>query len=155
GLTMREAIYAALKPVRARQQTLFVVRCVVGGLLVGAVAGLAVGLARLTVAPGTSWAVGAAMFLVGPLLRLLLGLTLRRGGDDAAAAVDTHYGLKDRAVTALAFADKPATSELHAIQINEALGRLSTVNANAVVPMKAPRAWPVAVVAMAIAAVAL
>src|SRR5262249_28215740 len=116
---------------------------------------LAVGLARQTVAPDVSWAVGAAAILAGPLVGLLAGLALRRSWHDAAAAVDAHCGLKDRAVTALAFADRPAASELHEIQINEALGRLAAVQANAVVPMKAPRVWPVAVGALALAAVAL
>ncbi len=59
---------------------------------------------------------------------------------DAAAAVDAHYGLKDRAVTALAFADQPTPTDLHSMQIATRSAHLGTVEPKAVVPMKAPRA---------------
>src|SRR5436853_624348 len=39
---MSDAIYAALRPVRARQQRLFALRCVAVGLLAGGVVGAAV-----------------------------------------------------------------------------------------------------------------
>lgn len=152
---MRDAIYAALKPVRSRQQTLFALRCVVVGLIAGAAAGLAVGLARQALGAGVSWELGAVVAAAGPLLGLLVGLTLRRGWHDAAAAVDAHYGLKDRAVTALAFASQPAPTELQSIQIGEALSHLGTIKADAVVPLKAPGAWPFALVALVAATVAL
>src|SRR5580704_8761710 len=100
---MREAIYAALKPVRSRQQRLFALRCVVVGLIVGAIAGVAVGLSRQAFALDVSWGVGPAALAAGVVLGLCVGLSLRRTWHDAAAAVDAHYRLKDRAVTALAF----------------------------------------------------
>lgn len=152
---MRDAIYAALKPVRARQQTLFALRCGVVGLIAGAAAGLAVGVARQAFGAGVSWELGVAVAAAGPLLGLLLGLSLRRSWHDAAVAVDAHYGLKDRAVTALAFASQPAPTELQSIQIGEALSHLRTVRADAVVPMRAPGAWPFALVALVAATVAL
>ena len=152
---MREAIYAALKPVRARQQKLVTLRCVVVGLIAGAVAGLAVGLARQAFALEISWAFGAAAVAAGPVLGLLVGLCLRRNWHDAAVAVDAHYRLKDRAVTALAFASQTAPTELHAIQISDALGHLSAAQPKEVVPMKAPRAWPIALVVTASAAALL
>jgi hypothetical protein len=152
---MREAIYAALKPVRARLQTLFALRCVAWGLIAGAAVAAGFGLARVALASDVSWVVGAAALVAGPILGLLVGLTLRRDWHDAAAAVDAHYGLKDRTVTALAFAGHAAPTDLHTAQIGDALAHLRAVQPKAVVPLKAPRAWPVAFVAMAFAAVAL
>jgi hypothetical protein len=152
---MREAIYAALRPVRSRQQRLFALWCVVLGLITGASVGLGVGLARLVFGLDVSWAVGAAAVVAGPLLGLLVGLSLRRDWHDAAAAVDAHYGLKDRAVTALAFAQQNSTTELHQMQIADAIGHLNAVQPKAVVPLNAPRAWPLAFVFTVAAAVAL
>jgi hypothetical protein len=152
---MRDAIQAALQRVRSRQQTLFALQCVVVGLIVGAAGGLAVGVIRQALDLDTSRAVGAAVMVAGPVLGLIVGLSLRRDWHGAAAAVDAHYGLKDRAVTALAFAGQPAPSELQTIQINEALGHLNTVKPEAVVPLGVPRAWPVALAGLVSAAVVL
>ena len=152
---MRDAIHSSLQSVWFRLQTLFALRCVVSGLIAGSIGGLAIGLARLAFDLNVSWALGAGVLVAGPVLGLLLGLSLRRGWHDAAEAIDAHYGLKDRAVTALAFADQTAPTDLHTIQMNEALGHLHAVQPHAVVPLRAPRAWPVALAALAAAVVAL
>src|SRR5947207_7759328 len=92
GVAMRDAIHAALQRVWFRLQTQFALRCVVAGLIAGSLGGLAVGLARLAFDVNVSWAVGAAVLAAGPVLGLLVGLSLRRGWHDAATAVDAHYG---------------------------------------------------------------
>jgi hypothetical protein len=152
---MREAIHAALRPVRGRQQLLFVLRCVVAGLLAGAAAGLAVGAARALFDLPVSPAARAGLFLAGPLAGLVVGVAVRRSWHDAAAAVDARYGLKDRAVTALAFADLPAPTELQSLQIADAMDHLRRANAAEVVPIKAPRLWSPAAAAGAVAAALL
>src|SRR5262245_24958481 len=101
---MKQAILTALKPVRARQQLLFTFRCVVTGLAAGAATGLAFGVARLAFGLDVPAGLGVTALAAGPVLGLLIGLALRKSWHDAAAAVDGHYGLKDRSVTALAFA---------------------------------------------------
>src|SRR5690242_6047896 len=113
---MRDAIQTALRRVRSRQQTLFALRCIVIGLSVGAAGGLAVGLARVF-GLDVSWEVGAVAPAAGPVLGLIIGLGLRRDWQEAAAAVDAHYGLKDRAVTALAFASHPSPTDLQSVQM--------------------------------------
>ncbi|HEX4590215.1 MAG TPA: hypothetical protein VH120_09830, partial [Gemmataceae bacterium] len=150
---MKHAIQAALKPVRARQQAVFVLRCVAAGLLVAAAVGLALGGVRL--ATGEEVSPGIAVLAIGPLVGLLAGLVVRRGWHSAAAAVDGHYQLKDRTVTALAFADRPAPSEVHALQLADAVSHLKTVEPKAVAPLRAPRGWSVAVTAAVLAAAAL
>jgi hypothetical protein len=151
---MREAIHAALSPVRSRQQMMFTLRATVAGVAVGAAAALALGAVRLLFALDVSWAVWGAVVAAGPVVGLLVGLILWRGWHDAAAAVDTHYGLKDRAVTALAFAGLPSPTELQTVAVSDSLAHLNTVEPKAVVPLKAPRPWPVAL-AVLIAAVAV
>jgi hypothetical protein len=149
---MTEAIFAALRPVRSRQQRAFAVRCVTAGLVASAGLGLAAGVGRFALGYDLPVAAVAGLLLAGPALGLLVGVMVRRNWHDAAEAVDQHYGLKDRAVTALAFASTPAT-DLHALQLADAAGQLAKVEPKAVVPVKPPRAWP-AVLAAGVAAVA-
>ena len=154
---MREAIYAALKPVRARQQTLFALRCVAVGLVAGAVGGLAVGVARLAfgldVSPGRR---RRACWPPGRCSGCSSGWPCAASWHDAAAAVDGHYGLKDRTVTALAFADQPTPTDLHALQMADAMAHLGTVEPKAVVPIEGPaRRGRSALAALAAAAVVL
>jgi hypothetical protein len=151
---MRQSIYAALSPVRGRQQLLFALRCAVVGLGVAAAAGLALGVARLAFDLEVSVWVRVAVLAAGPLLGLLAGLALRRNWHAAGAAVDGHYGLKDRAVTALAFAEQPAPTDMQTLAMADAMDHLRRVEPKAVVPLQAPRAMPTALVA-AVAAVVL
>jgi hypothetical protein len=152
---MRQAIFAALRPVRARQQALFVLRCAAAGLGAAAAAGLALGVARLAFGFDLSAAVRVGVLAAGPALGLLAGLALRRRWHDAGAAVDGHYGLKDRAVTALAFADGPAPTDLQALQMADAVAHLGRVEPKAVVPLRAPRSLAFALTAAAAAAAVL
>lgn len=144
---MREAIRAALQRVRFRQQALFALRCAVVGLIGGAVAtAVAWGVGQVV---NVSWLVGAGLLAAGPVVGLLVGFALRRSWHAAAVAVDGHYGLKDRTVTALAFAEQPQPSELQSLQISEAMSHLSAVEPTAVAPLRAPAEWPGVVVGLA------
>ncbi len=148
---MREAIYAALQPIRSRQQLLFACRCVMAGLIISALACVSISLMRTTVVVDNSTAIIALAMLAGPVLGLIAGLSFRHNWHETAAAVDAHYGLKDRTVTALAFAQHASRTELHEIQVADALDRLGKVQPSSVVPIRVPRAWPVALVAMILA----
>src|ERR1700722_622896 len=101
---MREAIYAALQPIRSRQQLLFAFRCVIAGLIISALACVSISLMRIAMVMDNSTAIIALAMVAGPVLGLIAGLSFRRDWHETAAAVDAHYGLKDRTVTALAFA---------------------------------------------------
>jgi hypothetical protein len=151
---MKQAIYSALKPTRSRQQLLFALRCAALGLLVSAAAGVILGVGRLAWGWDLTWGARAAVLAAGPVLGLAVGLVSRRNWHGAAAAVDEHYALKDRTVTALAFAEQPAPTDLQQLQLNDALARLDAVEPKAVAPLRTPRAWPLAVAAVA-AAIAL
>ncbi|HUR55334.1 MAG TPA: hypothetical protein VMZ71_14470, partial [Gemmataceae bacterium] len=146
---MKDVIHAALKPVKARQQWLFALRCAALGLLGGAVAtGVAF---AVNLGVNFPWQVGAGLLAAGPVIGLIAGVALRKNWHGAAEAVDGHYGLKDRTVTALAFAEEGRTSDLHDLQMTEAVSHLGGVEPKAVTPLKAPREWPAVVAAVAIA----
>jgi hypothetical protein len=152
---MKQAIYDALKPVRARQQCQFAIRCVAAGVAASAAAGLMLGVGRLAFDWTLSPLVVGAALAAGPVVGLLTGLVLRRRWHAAAAAVDGHYGLKDRTVTALAFADQPAPTELHGLQMADAVTHLGSIQPKAVAPLKAPRGWALAAIAAGLAIAAL
>src|SRR5688500_15699654 len=100
---MGQAIQSRLDPVRRRQQQLRAMFLAAWGLL-GSSLVLAVWAASRTLLGWeltVAWAVGVA--LAGPLVGYVAGLVWRRDWHDAALAVDSHYRLKDRAATALAF----------------------------------------------------
>jgi hypothetical protein len=135
---MQGPVYAELAPVRRRQQTLFVLWTTSQGLLAGALAGVMLGIARLAGSAVTPWHV-VAVLLAGPVVGCLVGLVWRRSWHEAARAVDTHYQLKDRAVTALAFLTKPNENAFHELQVRDAAQHLATVQPNQVAPLRLPR----------------
>lgn len=143
---MTEQLFARLKPVRRRQQRVFLLHASIAGLLIGAVLSVALGLARLA---GANIAPSALlMALAGGLgAGILVGLLWRRSWTMAAAAVDAHYRLKDRASTALAFLQRPGASDVHRLQIEDALGHLDRVDPREVAPLRLPKAFPYATVA--------
>ncbi len=148
---MREALFQSLRPVRGRQQSAFTVRCLFGGLLASAALGVAIGVARVS-GLDLPLPLTAGLLAAGPILGLILGLALRRNWHDAAVAIDGHCGLKDRTVTALAFASQPELTDLHQLQLTDAMSHLSDVQPKSVVPIVAPKSWPYALVGLAAAA---
>jgi hypothetical protein len=149
---MKGRIYRGLEPVRRRQQAQLVARAGVLGLLASSVVGIGLGAWKwgmgVPLAPAWAWSVLAA----GPVLGALVGLIRSWSWQQAARAVDDHYRLKDRAITALDFLGKAQTTPLHTLQVAEAQTHLTNVSAREVVPLRVPRAWPLAVAALAVAA---
>jgi hypothetical protein len=138
-------IFGALAGVRKRQHQRTVLRLVILGLLVSSLASAAVETVRgLTGWPPTAW-VALALLAAGPLVGLLYGWRKRPGWDEAARAVDRHYQLKDRAITALDFAGRPHKTFLHTRQLEDAALRLGEVNPRQVVSLRPPRPFPWAV----------
>ncbi|MEX2138312.1 MAG: hypothetical protein WD894_03575 [Pirellulales bacterium] len=142
---MSHPLHSCLQPVRQRQQLLFTLRAVAWGALASSLALLLAGVGRWlfdwSIAPG----VYVAAALAGPAIGLVIGLIVRRDWRTAALAVDRHYQLKDRALTALEFLRKDQTTPIHALQLDDAVERLSTVNAREVVPFATPRPFAYAV----------
>jgi hypothetical protein len=136
---MKQTIYRALEPVRTRQQILFALRCAAVGLGFAAAAGIVLGVARLAFGLDLSGAARAGLLAAGPVLGLAYGLIRRRAWHEAGSAIDGHYDLKDRAVSALAFAEQAAPTELQTLQMADAVAHLNRVEPKAVVPLRAPR----------------
>ena len=142
---MTSQVQWKLSAVRWRQRWLSGLHGATWGLLCGGVATIVFGMARWWQSlPNSPWW-GAAGILGGAVCGLVVGLILRRGWHEAARSVDTHYRLKDRTATALAFFGKSDDSGMRQLQIDDALQHLGTVNAADVVPFRTHQSLPYAV----------
>ena len=130
-------IARSLAPVRTRQRWARAGRWAAWGLLPGAAVAVALaGLNAAGIAAVAPWAAAVAL-AVGAGAGLLAGLIRPSGLDRAAAAVDAHYDLKDRAATALSL---PAgDSPWAGLQRADAAAHLAAVEPRAVVPFRPAR----------------
>jgi hypothetical protein len=151
---MQGHIFAELAPVRRRQQRLFALQSAVLGVIVSAVAGIVLGITRWFAGSPESPLAAVGVLAAGPVIGLLVGLLWRRSWHAAAVAVDEHYGLKDRATSALAFLAKPETTTLQELEIHDAEEHLTKIHARDVVPFRVPRPLPYAA-GLLVAALAL
>lgn len=124
------------------------------GLLAAAAVGVIFGLARvLGLLTLPAWT--PALLLLGPVFGAAIMMLRRSRWESAAAVVDSHYKLKDRAATALAFLHRPVGDRWESLQIEDAAKHLSSVNARQVVPARWPRSLSLGLAAVAAAALLL
>jgi hypothetical protein len=148
---MSERIYAMLEPVRRRQRTMLVVRWAVMGMLAGSLACLATALVGWLARGYGSTAWSLVLLAAGPLLGAAIGVLHWRGWQKAAAAVDAHYDLKDRALTAIDFAHLDQPTPVHELQLSDTEDHLADLDPKQVAPIRMPASLPLAVAAAAIA----
>jgi tetratricopeptide (TPR) repeat protein len=150
---MGERILTKLEPVRRRQLGLEVLRFAAMGLLAGSLVGIGLGVLRWQGSGtdrATIWA-ALAIVLAGPVLGALAGLARGRSSRAAAAAVDAHYDLKDRAVSAVEFVGRAQASPVLELQLADAEQHLQDLDPRRVVPFRLPRAMPIAAAAAILA----
>jgi hypothetical protein len=135
-------IRSQLDPIRKRRQRLVALRLAVIGLLAGSVAGVALGAARWLLAWPVPLALVVPVLAAGPLLGALIGLLGRRDWAGTAAAVDAHYRLKDRTITALEFEASPGRGPFHELQLLDAARFLAEAEPGRVAPWRLPRLLP-------------
>jgi tetratricopeptide (TPR) repeat protein len=141
---MNERILSRLEPVRRRQFRREIVRFAAIGLLAGSLFAIWLGILRWQKPEGdrvTFWA-ALAFVLAGPALGAIAATARGRSTRAAAAAVDAHYDLKDRAVSAVDFLGKKVTTPIHALQVADADQHLLGLDPYRVVPFKVPAVLP-------------
>jgi hypothetical protein len=146
---MGKAIQLRLDPVRRRQQQLRALTCAAAGLFASAVVLLICLIGRWLGGWQLSPLLILALTVVGPAAGYIVGVLWRRDWREAAAAVDAHYRLKDRVITALDFLHKPNTTKVHKLAVADAMEHLDRVDARQVVPSDTPQVLPVAIVTLA------
>jgi hypothetical protein len=152
---MPSTVLEHLAPVRRRQRRVLVLRAAALGLLAGGVASVALLLARWWVDRPALLGAALALLVGGPIVGALVGARRRLTWQDTAEAVDRHYGLKDRVISALEFTATPTPTEFQAAQVRDTLRHLARLNPPEVVPLRWPRSAPFALAAGALAVVLL
>jgi hypothetical protein len=145
---MREALLLFLSAVRRRCQLQAASRAIV----IGTVAASLVCVAMMALRPSRERAsLALAVVITGPVVGAAAGLARRPSWFRAAALVDEHYGLKDGTTSALEFSADPISGPFTILQVVRATRRLDQLSPAEIVPLTAPKGWPIAVGLLAIA----
>lgn len=148
---MREQILKTLSPIRLRQRLQRAFAWGLTGLGLSAAVCTVLGILRLAASMSISLPSVIALLTAGPLLGALLGAFWKHSWSDSAAAVDQHYRLKDRTVTALEFAVSAEPTPFHELQLEDAARHVSGIDARVVAPYRVPRQTAYAAAAVALA----
>ena len=154
GAPERE-LHARLAPVERRQRRQKLLRAVARGMLLGSAIAVALAALRWWLPTPVVAGLVVASVVAGGLLGAIVAVRTPRDLRAAAVAVDAHYGLQDRAVTALAFVGKAAPSPLEQMQVADTLVRVAQIDAQQVVPARFPKRFLGAAVPVAAAVAAL
>lgn len=144
-------LHQALGPVRQRQWLVLIAETTAWGILAGAAAGLILAAVQWATAAQSSPGAVLGTIAAGAAAGMLVGACWRRGWISSARAVDLHYGLKDRALSALAFTEAGATDAVRSLAVSDALASLRGIDAKAVVPLRMPKPLPWAIGLMLLA----
>lgn len=151
GPEMREQLFERLNPVKRRQKLMNVIHAASLGLAVGgALACIAAVLRRLSVI-SVPEVTPVACVALGLLVGSCWGAIRRTSWHNAASAIDVHYGLKDRASSALDFVSGGTSSTVHCLQQSDALRHLDVVSPKEVIPILTPKTVPVAIFTLMLA----
>lgn len=132
-------LLAALKPVQQRIRTQTVLhRAVINLRNIAALVVVIGGLRMMLEVTINAW-VSGLLLVIGPLLTVAIAWFRVQPPTQAAELVDRHYELKDRTLTALAFATEERPSEFQQLQIADAVQRLQVLDPRAVVPFEWPK----------------
>lgn len=125
-------------------------RAALGGAVRGLAAGAMAAIALSFVHRGFAW----PALVVGPLLGAMIGGWRRPALKHAAALVDAHYNLKDRAASALSFSASIEITAMQRLAIDDATTHLKHIDPRAVAPFRRS-AWFFPACAMAVLAVGI
>lgn len=138
---MQFEIESHLSEIRQRQHHAIILQWVTTGLFVGSLIGILIACARFVGGSESPWP---------PLCSAIMGLTIgaiqgwwrRPGFKEAAQKVDSHYRLKDQAVSAWQFSQQPpVTDPIRQLQIRNATLQLQKADAKRVCPLTPPTNW--------------
>ncbi|MEO2016194.1 MAG: hypothetical protein ABGZ53_17685 [Fuerstiella sp.] len=145
---MKSEILTFLTPVRSRLRAQSAVALLGTGAVIGGKFCVLMALAREALGFSVANSALVVVFLACVAGAAVIGFVLKRSWHEAAAAVDHHYRLKDRTVTALEFTNQPTTTPWQKLQVQDATSHLGSVNPRDVVPIGAPRRWGWAVLSV-------
>ena len=146
---MRNEVQVQLSSIRTRQRLSRSFSWGAMALLAGASLGcilLILQRAEIMAEGPGAWIMVASAALLG----LAVGFLWPNSWNGTASLVDSTYDLKDRALTAMDFADRSGADDLQRMQVEEAMEHLSKVNPVEVLPFRLPKLMIPAVCALAL-----
>lgn len=147
GKSVTHEFEQQLHTVRKRQQQQWLWRCASTGLLCGGGAGCVLAVLRIVSHGAFSW-IWITVVIAMPLVAAIgFAFVRSRSLMSAAKFIDNTCQLKERVQTALQFLQIPGDDALRRLQIEDAAVHLASVDLQKMLPVKAPQAWNVAVVA--------
>jgi hypothetical protein len=136
---MQHEIFNRLALVRQRLRQQSILVALGPSLLIGSALAAALAFLKLALPFVAAAIVAALPLLIAPTLGAWIAARRKPEWAVAAAAVDRHYGLHDRTLTALRFLGKADPKPMEAMQIQDAQAHLGRVDPKAVVPLRVPR----------------
>ena len=152
---MERQIFQSLHLTRRRLNIRWAFQMAVYGLLASVSVIFIAGLWRLISPYEVSMNMILGTLLAGPVAGIVIAFLTPRNWKSAANMVDEHYQLKDRASSALEFTEKSNETELHQLQIADALEHVKTVKAEEVVRFQWPKGLSTSLALMTVAALML
>ena len=145
-------IQSHLEAVRGRQRRVLVGQALAWGFIAGAASSLALLLAYWRLQSVYLLAAAGVFLLGAPLAATAIGAFRRLTWREAACAVDSHYVLKDRVLSALEFSTATEPTPFQAALVRDAMRHLASAHAPHVVPARWPRFLRTGLVAFLFAA---
>ncbi len=136
---MERQIFQSLNLTRRRLNLRWAFQLSVYGLLLSVSLIFVAGIWRLISPYNVSTNLLTGILVAGPVLGCLVALFTPRKFKAAASLVDEHYQLKDRTSSALEFSGKADETELHQLQIEDAIEHVKIVKPSQVVPFHWPK----------------
>ena len=119
-----QQLHQALAPVCGRLRRRSALHAAVRGLAVGAAVAFIAALARVAVSGVGPLIVALAAVVAFPLLAAALSYFSQNYSNLAARAIDNHYGLQDRTLTALGLSQQTNPAPMAQLQLRDALAQL-------------------------------
>lgn len=141
---MKEQFFNRLASVKSRQQWMMVLKTSSIGLLISGVIAFQVALRLRQIDHPNAVSTPLLILLAGVLIGFAVGMIRRVSWQSTATAIDGHYGLKDRVLSALQFLTGEKKSAVHQLQEADAISHLDGISAKEVVPIRVPKTLPVA-----------
>jgi len=111
------------------------------GLLAGGILGLLLAAAYWGGAWDTLRWFALGCVVVAPVIGIAIAATKKVSPEKAARAIDSHYGLKSRALTLWSYSRMGSLDEAHRLVVQEALPHLHSVDPKEVVPVRVPKTF--------------
>ena len=134
-----QEIFDKLTPTRRRQKLALTLRMLAAGLVVGGLLAVVLAVASSLFAIPWLQIAGWVAIVGGPTIAIIAAQFSNVSWLDAARAVDRHFHLDDRVVSAVTFFEHGKLSGLHAMQIDDTVARIADLDTTQAIDLAKPK----------------